>query len=30
MTGEDTDRILADFGFEADEVAALRESGVVA
>jgi formyl-CoA transferase len=30
MTGEDTDRILADFGFEANEVAALRESGVVA
>jgi crotonobetainyl-CoA:carnitine CoA-transferase CaiB-like acyl-CoA transferase len=30
LTGEDTDRILADFGFAEAEVAALRESGVVA
>lgn len=30
LTGEDTDRILADFGFAEEEVAALRESGVVA
>ncbi len=30
ITGEDTDRILADFGFAEEEVAALRESGTIA
>jgi crotonobetainyl-CoA:carnitine CoA-transferase CaiB-like acyl-CoA transferase len=29
LTGEDTDRVLADFGFTPEEVAALRESGAV-
>jgi len=30
MTGEDTDRMLADFGFAEEEVVALRESGTIA
>jgi formyl-CoA transferase len=30
LTGEDTDRILADFGFAPEEVAALRDSGAIA
>jgi crotonobetainyl-CoA:carnitine CoA-transferase CaiB-like acyl-CoA transferase len=30
LTGEDTDRILADFGFAEEEVAALRQRGTIA
>ena len=30
LTGEDTDRVLADFGFTPEEMAALRESGAIA
>ena len=30
LTGEDTDRVLGDFGFAAEEVAALRASGAIA
>ncbi len=30
LTGEDTDEILAEFGFSTDQIAALRASGAAA